>query len=169
MQTKLTACASLLCACLLGQSATADGHIDLTDPNATAVAVIEAFRAKDGPAFGPLVNEVNARFATMVADMPADDPEWDDLFSSWRQQGLDVWDGTILPAKQRGDDPMTLTVPFALSSNDVGQPLSQTECAAPCRYLVIVLTRDSETDTTWGFEDINGRDLSAYDADPAFN
>lgn len=146
----------------------AGGHIDATNPDTTATAIIEGFRAQDGTTLSVLLNETNARMGPMLAELPAGDPEWGDLWSSWRQAGLDVWSGKNLPARDRDGDGMTAIVPFAFDGPDGAVPLTGT-CASGCRYLVIVLTRDSAEDTTWGFEDINGTEIADYTYAGALN
>lgn len=148
---------------LASSSVHAAGHIDQTDADITAIAVIEAFRAQDGPTGAGLLNDTNARMAPMLSALPVGDPEWDALWSSWRQAGLDVWGGKNLPARDRDGDGTTAIVPFAFDGPDGAVSLSGA-CTNGCRYLLIVLTRDSADDTTWGFEDINGAEITNYDS-----
>ena len=150
---------TMLTICCAATGATAEAHLDMTDPNAVALAVIEAFRAKDGPALVPLLNETNARDADMFAEMTPDHPDWDGFWSSWRQAGIDFWDGE--PREVRfGDTEDEAVMPIAYDGAD-GQLALAEDCAA-CRYIVVVLTRDGEGDRTWGFEDINGYSVGRY-------
>lgn len=153
----------LIATALAASTAHAAGHIDQTNADVTATAVIEAFRAQDGPTVAGLLNDTNADMAPMLSALPVGDTEWDELWSSWRQAGLDVWGGKNLPARDRDADGTTAIVPFAFDGPDGAVSLSGS-CTNGCRYLVIVLTRDSADDTTWGFEDINGAEITNYDS-----
>ena len=145
--------------CCAATGAAAEAHVDMTDPNAVAVAVIEALRAQDGPALAAMLNEANQRSAEMFAAMPPGDPEWDGLWSSWRQAGIDLWDGEPLPVRY-ADTEHEAVMPIAYDGADGQLPLSA-ECGA-CRYIVVRLTRDGEDDETWGFEDVNGHSIGRY-------
>ena len=146
--------------------ARADGHIDRTDPDATAAAVIKAFLKEDGPAVAALFNEINQRAVPQFMTLAPGDPEWDDLWSDWRQAGLDAFDGSILPARLSAEDGTEAVIPFAYDGES-GATSIREGCPDSCRYLVIVLTLDDYDDTTWGFEDINGFPVGRYqNADP---
>lgn len=146
--------------CCAATAAAAEAHLDMTDPGAVAMAVIEAVRAKDGPALVPLLNETNRRHADMFAGLTPDNPDWDGLWSSWRQAGIDLWDGEAREVRF-GATEQEAIMPIALDGPG-GQLALSEECAS-CRYIVVALTRDGDGDETWGFEDINGYSIGRYE------
>ncbi|WP_108660306.1 hypothetical protein [Acuticoccus kandeliae] len=120
-----------------GPASAAD--IDRTDPAATAEAFILAFKARDLQALAALVNEENREFFAALAEKGEAHRGYDDVFTGWRAEAADAWDGAMADARYEKAD--EVFVPFGPMDGD--------------EVTVIVLTKE---DIGWAVEDVNSPD-----------
>ncbi|ABD55298.1 hypothetical protein [Jannaschia sp. CCS1] len=123
---------------------------------AVAAAVLTGYRTQDATLIAPHSNATNAEF---FANMMNGGEHPNQLWGGTRGAAGVGWDGMILPARinGRGD----AVVPFAIEGAAGPAALGS---GVAGRYMAIVLTLDGAQDTSWGFEDINYIDRTAYGA-----
>jgi hypothetical protein len=142
--------------------------VDTSDADAVAHAILTGYKAQDAAMIAPHSNDTNQRFFNELLS-GAEDPS--ELFEGTRGAAGTGWNGNVLPARfEDGRHGFgQAIIPFAYEKADGIMSLSdiptdeETLFFDPGRYVAIVLTLDSATDTSWGFEDINYIATYTYD------
>lgn len=113
--------------------------IDLSDPLQVAAAILHAYGNKDLPALLHFTSGRNREFVEEFMELDADDPELEELYSGWRWEAVEEWDGELQEVRYftRGDE-VIAEVHFA----DMGSDEIATVALFP-------------EDGLWYFEDIH--------------
>lgn len=123
----------------------AQADTDRGDPRAVSEAFLTAFQARDPATLATLVNQKNRPLFEAIAAEGESHPDYGEVFSGWRAEAADGWDGTTLEIRYAGEDAI---VRFAdLSADEIA---------------VLVL----ENQDGWAIEDINSPDRASFEALP---
>ncbi len=87
---------------LLAVPFAARADTDRSDPAAVAGAFLTAYQARDLPALAVLVNKHNQRMFDALAQGGKDHPAYAEVFSGWRAEAADAWDGATLETRYDG-------------------------------------------------------------------
>lgn len=82
--------------------------LDRSDPSAVAEAFLTAFKARDLEALPGLVNTYNQQVFAGIAEKGETHPDYAEVFTGWRADAVDAWDGTIDEVRYDGDDAVVL-------------------------------------------------------------
>ncbi len=121
-------------------------HLDRSDPEAVALAFVEAYQARDLPAVAPLMNATNRSLFDALAEQGRDHPAYEDVFSGWRAEAVD------------GAEDLT-GAPRYRANGEAMVPIG----AAEGETFVIALTTG---DDGWAVEDILSPATSDFEALP---
>lgn len=120
--------------------------VDRSDPGAVAKAFLSAYQARDLVRLSMLVNETNRPLFEDLARVGNAHPMYGEIFSGWRADAAQAWDGTIGPPRYDGSDALVA----------LGEPVGE-------EVMVVVLTFGSKG---WAVEDINSPAASAFETLP---
>lgn len=128
--------------------------VDRTDPTATASAVLTALQERDLATLAALSGENNIEFFAELAAAGPDHNDYDEVFSGWRADAFDNWDGTLDAPRYNERRGSTMAL-FQIGAEVDGE------------LPVLVLTQDAAGQ--WGLEDINSpspADFAALPTEP---
>lgn len=137
--------APLMAIALLIAPAYAD-EIDRTDPSATAIGFLKAFKAKDVVAMAEFSNAENKEMFDDLAANGEASKVYNNVFRGWRFESASAWDGSVGQVRYRKGDAI---VPFHEMEDD--------------EIAVVVLTKENGV---WGLEDINSPSKSRLESLP---
>lgn len=93
---------ALLAAALAAPSLSAQRPpVDTTDARAVARAVLEAYRARDLAALAGYGTQDNRTLIAEIAAQGAAHPRYRSLFSGWRWEAVETWDGQLGEVRYR--------------------------------------------------------------------
>ncbi|MDH3600685.1 MAG: hypothetical protein OEU26_13710 [Candidatus Tectomicrobia bacterium] len=75
--------------------------VDRTSAKETARAILSAYRSRDVIALASLVNRTNRSIFIELAGQGENHPRYGSVFSGWRWQGVQAWDGKLGEARYR--------------------------------------------------------------------
>jgi hypothetical protein len=119
--------------------------VDRTDARSTAQAVLQAYKARDLAALAGLSNAGNQQFFSEIAAQGEAHPRYASIFSGWRWDAVQAWDGALRDLRYRGAD--EARVHFGDMQGD--------------EIAVVVLEWE---DGQWAFEDVNSPSRADYQA-----
>ncbi|WP_166486117.1 hypothetical protein [Jannaschia sp. CCS1] len=128
-------------------------HAQEHSPESVAAAILTGFVERDVARIAAHSSAFNAEFFAAVA---AGEMSGASVFNGVEGRAATAWDGLILPVRYRDGDAI---IPFAIEVDDVGQSLSS---GADGRYIALILTLDGPEDQSWGIDDLNFVQRSAY-------
>ncbi len=123
--------------------------IDRNDAKDTALAILQAYKTRDMVALASLSRELNRDIFSEMVKQGENHPRYNSIFSGWRSQAVQAWQGQIGEVRYRGGSGSeTARVKFAETGPD--------------RIIVVVLIWENGK---WCFEDINTSDRNTFEAD----
>ena len=122
------------------------GEIDRTDPSATAIGFLTAFKAKDVVAMATFSNAENKEMFDDLAANGEASKVYKNVFKGWRFESASAWDGSVGEVRYRKGQAI---VPFHEMEGD--------------EVAVVVLTKENGV---WGLEDINSPSKSRLESLP---
>lgn len=120
--------------------------LDRGDPAAVAEAFLAAYQRRQLEALPNLVNAKNRPVFDAMAAQGASHPAYSRVFSGWRAEVVDAWDGQLGPLRESGGE---ILAPFLEISAD--------------EIAVVVLQNE---DGLWLVEDVNSPQRTDFEALP---
>lgn len=122
------------------------GDIDRSDPAATAIGFLKAFKSKDVVAMATFSNAENKEMFDDLAANGEASKAYKNVFKGWRFESALAWNGKVGDVRYRKGDAI---VPFHEMEGD--------------EVAVVVLTMENGV---WGLEDINSPSKSRLESLP---
>jgi hypothetical protein len=126
-------------------------EVDRGDARATAIAVLNAYRAKDLKTLASFCDEDNRRLLEEIAAQGESHPRYKSLFQGWRWQAVSQWDGKIKEVR------------YWVRPSASGKKIEARAWFADLGPDEVVVVTLFLKDGKWMFDDVHSPDRSEYE------